>query len=174
MKLGTERIGNARIDIEVDTNGSFSADFNDQHFSSRTRLELVEQLKRVVKKAEQQGTVDVTVLGLVPNKGRRSGFGDDPFDQGDGAVHAKLRTKHEREHGTYLMVSDDSAKQKFKVGNYSRRDVVVCRRLTEVEVVTYKQLCEARRLAVTALEDFVGDHKIDMDEALAGARKKEA
>lgn len=171
MKIATERIGGAEIDIDVSGEGRFSATFNDQEFSGKTLEELRERLKAAVKKAAAQGTVPVSVLGLVPAQKKSFGFDDGPFTRGAGIVDAKLRSKHEREYNSYLLVSDSG--QKFKVAG-SSREPLIARRLTLAEHMEYLKLAEAVRVATTALEDFVGSVKINPDEALAAARKKGA
>jgi hypothetical protein len=173
MKLTTEKIGDARIDLDVDGHGTFSAEFNDQRYTAKTREELVEQLKKAVKKASQQGAVDVTVLGIVESGKQRGGYSSDgPFKKGGGFVQAKLRARHERQHNTWLLVTDDDrfASTKFQVGSYSH-DGDIVRRLTIAEAMEYMKLIEAERVAKTALEDFVGAVKLDVDAALEAARK---
>lgn len=174
MKLTTEKIGEARIDIEVDGDGKFWGEFNDQTYSAKTRDELLELLKKAVKKATSQGAVDVTVLGLVPAVKGRYGYDSGPFAPGDGVVHAKLRSKHERQ-SQYLLLSDgDGERTKFQVSTYRRADgAVIARRLTLEEVREYQQLCETMRVAKTALEDFVGRVQIDPDKALKDATRPE-
>lgn len=170
MKLGTERVGVHKIDLEVDGTGKFSAEFNDQIFEAQTRKDLLEKLEKAVKKASQQGVVDVTVLGLVPGKKDKHGrFDDGPFEVGAGVVHAKLRARHEREYNAYLLVSEEN--QKFKVHGFDR-GAVIARRLNDAEALRYLELKEAVRMAETDLEDFVGLVKLNPDDALNAARVK--
>lgn len=170
MKLITASLGNAKIEIHVDQNGTFSAEFEDQHFTAKTQAELLEILKRVVKKAERQGSVDVSVIGIVP--ATKTYGSREPFQKGDGVVDAKLRGAHERQSHCFLLVTDDKAKQRFQAGRYSSGDGTICRRLNLAETTEYLRLCEAHRVAETALEDFIGAAKIDPEQALADARKK--
>lgn len=172
MKLGTEHINGERIDVEVSADGLFTAHFNDQSYAAKTRVELIDLLKKAVKKFQQQATVDVTVLGLVPTTTSRahSYRPDSPYELGAGVVHAKLRSRHEREYNTYLLVSDDEGKaQKFKVSG--SREGCIARRLTLAETIKYLDLREQLRIATTAVEDFVGAVQIDPDHALLTARK---
>lgn len=169
MKLSTETIGDQKIEIEVEQGGMFVASFNDHDYRASTRVELLDQLKTAVKKAAQQGMVDVSVLGLVPTTNDDRLYSrTTPYKLGDGVVHAKLRSRHEREYNTYLLVSD--AKQKFKVSG--SLEGTIARRLTDPEVAEYLRLREALRVATTAVEDFVGAVKLNPDEALASAAKK--
>lgn len=167
MKLTTEKISEQRIDIEVDTNGGFSATFNDQDFNAKTRLELIEQLKKAVKRFERVTPVEVTILGLVRKKNRKS-WDSEAFEQGAGAVNAKLRGRHVRNR-VWLMESDDDDKAcKFHLGGY-KSDGTIVRRLTPKETLRYNELLEQKRVAETALEDFVGSVKVDPYQALNNA-----
>jgi hypothetical protein len=167
MKFSTERILDKRIDVEIDGSGMFSAEFEDQDYSAPTRKELVEKLQAAVRKAKKQGTVNVTVLGLVPAAKRYAS--DDNYAPGAGVVHAKLRARHERQNA-WLLISE--SKQRFQVGTY-RTDSTIVRRLTDAEVAGYLDLREAVRMAEVALEDFIGAVKIDPDQALQDAAEAE-
>lgn len=170
MRLTTDTILDEKIEIYVDGSGQFSAEFNDNRYEAATRKELLEQLTKAVKLARQQGTVDVTVLGLIENRdGRGRRIPGEPFTAGAGVVQAKLRGKHAREHGAWLLVSD--AGDKFQVRGWSGRAGTIARRLTEAEVADYLTLLEAKRVAETALENFVGAVKVDPEEELQNARK---
>lgn len=171
MKLTTEKIGDHRIDIEVDGNGGFFADFNDQSYSAKTLEELKATLTKAVKRATQQAAVPVTVLGIIETTARSSYSSDGPFREGAGFVHAKLRAKHERQYNTYLLVTDDDrmSTQKFQI--YGSSNGTICRRLTLAEVTRYMELAEAKRLAVVALEDFIGEAKVKPETVLEAARK---
>lgn len=177
-RVSVQVVGAHRIDINVDDNGNFSAEFNDQDFSAKTKADLVEKLTKAVKRADAQGVVDVTVLGLVPlmpGKGSAWRGRGEHFEQGAGFVNAKLRGQHERSYHTYLLVSEAGigykAGVKFQVSG--SREGVICRRIDLQEGLRYMELLEAKRTADTALEDFIGLVKIDVDETLAAARKKE-
>lgn len=167
MKLATETVSKQKIEIEVDSHGQFSAEFNDMSFSAKTRLELLEQLKKAVRTFEKTKPVLVTVLGLVRKANRRS-WDTEHFIQGAGTVDAKLRGHHDRNR-VWLLTSEDG--QKFQVGGY-RSDATIARRLTTAEAVRYGELVEAIRVATTALEDFVGCVGIDPAKALEAASRK--
>jgi hypothetical protein len=174
VKFATERIGDHRIDIEVDGSGQFTAEFNDCNYSHATRLGLLEELKKAVRRAELQGVVDVTVLGLVAvSNAHKRHYSNEPYEPGAGVVQAKLRGKHERQHATWLLVADEG-KPRFQVSGYARDNVQIARRLTVVEIKQYLALRETVRVATCDLEDFIGSVKIDPAAALEGARKAEA
>lgn len=165
MKLTTERILDEKIDIEIDGHGTFSAEFNDQDYSAPTRKELLEKLQVAIRKARLQGTVPVTVLGLVPVV-KKQWSSDGHYDKGAGIVQAMLRARHERQ-SCWLLVSEE--KKKFQVSVYEREGVVIARRLNLAEVTRYLDLREAVRVAEVALEDYVGSVKINPDDALHDA-----
>lgn len=178
IKLTTDRIGDHRIDIFVDSSGGFSAEFNDQSYSASTRRELLEQLQKAVRKAKQQGLVPVTVLGLVPakpNKWNRKP--DEPFESGAGVVDAQLRAQHERQHNTFLLITDDK-KTKFQVETWRHRDgVTVARRLTVEEAHLYVALRGAVEVAEQQLKAFTESVAVDPADLLheaAKAKKGEA
>lgn len=166
MKLGTETIGEVPIDVDVTPHGEFIAEFDGQTYRASTRIDLLEKLRTAVKKAQRQGVVDVTVLNLKEHD-KKGGTFLDAFDTGDGFVHAKLRSKHEREHSTWLLVSE--SKKKFKVSSYDKR--IIARRLTAQEGEEYWTLVMALRAAESALRAFTDSVEIDPDEALKKAQK---
>jgi hypothetical protein len=167
MRLGSERIGSETIDVEVDVNGVFMATFDGQDYDATTRLELIEKLTKAVKRSALRGVVDVTVLNLVPNK-NRSGWDNGPYALGSGVIDATLRSKHDRQHNTYLLTSCDG--KKFQVSG--AREGTIARRLTAKEQIEYLKLCQERDSAVAAVEAFAAAVRIDPDKALTGARKK--
>jgi hypothetical protein len=169
MKLTTAKIGSVSIDIEVNAGGTFTANYNDNDYEAKTSDELYEKLRAAVKKAQQQGTVDVSVLGLVPTE-KKSPFGrTEPYQQGIGVVHAKLRAKHERHYQTHLLVSEE--KKNFQVNGYDRSGIVT-RRLSQTDVDYYVALREKVKAAEQELQTFVDSVKIDPDKALEAARAK--
>lgn len=168
MRLSTETIGAHKIEIDVDGHGQFSAEFNDHTFTHKTRLELIDALKVAVKRADAQGVVEVTVIGIAASDRK---YSSDPFMSGAGYVHAKLRGKHERQHNTFLLVTDDARFKptKFKIEGW--RNGTITRRLTDVETTEYLRLAESLRVATTALEDFTGAAQIKPEDALDAARE---
>lgn len=173
IKLGTERIGPDRvaIDVTVDGSGIFHAEFNDQEFSSKTRMELVEQLTKAVKVAASQRPVDVTVLGIRPQskqEAARWGGSSEKFTEGIGAVQAQLRGKHERQSHTWLLQTVDKPVVKFQV-SYSR-DGQICRRLTAEEIAHYTDLAQQAEAAAAALKAYIESVSLDPEEALEEAR----
>lgn len=91
--------------------------------------------------------------------------------KGAGVVDAKLRAKHERQHGVFLLVAESG--QKFQVGSYGS-DPTIARRLTQAEAAQYIALVEAVRVATTALEDFEGNVSINASEELEKNRGRVA
>jgi hypothetical protein len=176
MKLTTEKIGDQRIDIEVDGNGKFSATFDETDYTAKTIEELRELLRSAIKKAKATKPIEVTVLGLVPRKKSIYSGNGEPFEDGPGYVQAKLRGEHGTRRHVYLLISDDDRfeNEKFQIGGYGSNDAEIVARLSLVEVLRYTELLELKRAATTAVEDFVGAHKFDITEALAAARKVEA
>lgn len=173
MKLGHDIINGRRIEIDIDAAGNFSATFDDQTFSDKTHAGLLEKLKKAIKKAAAQGTVDVTVIGIV--KQHDSRYNSSPFTAGPGYLQAKLRGPHERSYNTWLLVTDDARYSKpVKFQIQGTREGRICRRLTDAECRRYIEIAEARRAAATALEDFEGETSLNLEEALSGARKGKA
>jgi hypothetical protein len=168
MKLTTEKIGNEQVEIHVSPSGDFMAELNDQSFRASTRDELISKLQAVAKKAAQRGVVDVTVLGLVEQDGSKMSHSLDPFSTGDGFVHAKLRAKAEREHSTFLLISE--SKKKFKVSGYDRR--IIARRLTVQEEEEYTALVATVRAAEQQLKAWIELVQIDPEEAMKAAAAK--
>jgi len=168
--------GFAAIDIHVDSAGAFNAVFNDQEYSAKTMAELHDKLNKAVKKARDQGVVDVTVVGIVPIVRKVGAYHHpgDHFMQGPGVVNAKLRGKHDRQSNCYLLMTEagDGVKAglKFQIG-YSREGRI-CRRLTLAEATRYVELAKARDAAIEALNDYEQGILLDVDDALAKARKK--
>lgn len=173
MKLTTEKIGAENIDIEVNQSGEFHAEFNEEKFRATTQAELIEQLRRAVKKAKAVKPVDVTVLRLRERTTRKD-WDNEIFETTEegtlGVVDAKLRGYNERNH-VFLLVDDK--KQKFQLGGYKNGDAVIVRRLTAAEKRDYAVLVEAERVALTGLEDFIGLVKIDAKKTLAAAAGKD-
>lgn len=174
VKVGTEKFSNGAvaIDINVDARGMFCAEFNDQEYREDTRAKLIAILTRVIKAAAQQGTVEVTVLGLVAREGKYD-RDEGPFTSGDGVVHARLRGKHERQHNCWLLISDDG--KKFQVsGGYSSaswlRDGQITRRLTPDEVAEYLRLKSASTAARKAHEAFIEAVQINPADAWKAAQ----
>jgi hypothetical protein len=166
MKFATEKVRGEAIDIEVNGAGEFSATYEDQDYTANSKKELIEQLDRAVKKAKTVKAVDVTVLGLV-EKTARSRWDTERFEQGDGFVQAKLRSRHERQR-VWLMVTDDKDKTKFAIGNY-RSEGTIVRRLTPAECAHYLELCAAVRVAEAALKAFIDEVQIEPAEMLKQA-----
>lgn len=148
----TARIWDERIDVSVTSAGFFEAEWDDVRYSAKTLDELQEQLTRAVKKTRETKAVDVSVLNLIP-KTKKGQFYEsrDPFEEGRGVVHAKLRGKHERE-SAWLLTSDDG--KRFKISNYSSGTNDLCRRLTSAEVEEYMRLAQAVDAAEAALDAF--------------------
>jgi len=164
MKLSNERIGKHDIAIEVNGAGRFEAIFDDQEYTAPTLADLMEQLKRAVKKAEMTTAVDVTVVNMVPRTGPKSQFyREDPFEVGRGVVHAKLRGKHERQ-GAFLLTSDDG--KKFKLTLYGHGTSNICRRLTVDEVATYTALAQSVDIAEASLAKFLDGVHLNPAKAL--------
>jgi hypothetical protein len=175
MKLTTDTINGVNIDVEVNSSGQFSAEFEDVSYSAPTRLALLEQLTKAVKKAQQAGIVPVTILGRVkkdPKDRHAHMYDSGPYENGAGVIHALLRSKHAKEWNAYLLVSDDADKQKFKMSG--SREGVLARRLTADEVTHWKALRDALDLAELALEEFEKHVSIDADEALEAAAAAKA
>lgn len=162
MKLSDVKIGERKIAIEVSaTTGKFTAEFDEQDYSADTRADLVEQLKKVVKRADRSRPIGVTMLGMVVKTARKSWA-----MEGAGTVDAMLRGRHDRNRA-WLLTSVDG-KHKFQVSGYSS-DATIARRLTLAEALEYREKFEAVRAATTALEDFVGAVKVDPAELLRKA-----
>jgi len=167
MKFGTETVGKHAIAVEIDGRGTFSAEFNDEDFSAPTHKELVEMLRKAVRKASKVKPVEVTILGLVPKTVRKS-WDNELFIDGAGTIDAQLRGRHSRNR-VYLLKTENGSK--FQLSEYGRKERPIVRRLTEVEKQQYLTLLEAQRVAATALEDFIGEVSINPDQALAAAAK---
>lgn len=159
MKLTTAKLGKHKIDIEVGHNGKFSAVLDDQDYSADTQAELLEQLKKAIRRLEKQKPIEVTVLGIV--KSKHGHYRD--YNEGDGFLHALLRGRHDRNR-VWLMTTEDG-KEKFQIGGYER-DGTIVRRLTHAETSAYMALLEQRRKTKTAIEDFIGAVKLDPYKAL--------
>lgn len=153
------------IDVHVDGSGTFIAEFNDQEYEAASRKELDAKLTKAVKVFSETGIVDVTVIGRTVLKRSKS-----VEREAADAVHAKLRSKHERQYNTWLLVTEDGIK--FQVsGSY---DGTIVRRLTDAEVERYRALVATRIAAERAVQEFIDDVKIHPDEALKQAGKKKA
>jgi len=169
MQLSTERIGKERIEIHVTDLGEFWAEFEDNTYRATTKLELLEQLRKAIKKASETAPIPVTVLGLVPAKPDKwNRQPDEPFEPGPGALQAKLRGEHERQ-SRYLLITDD--KKKFQVGTYQRDRVIIARRLTAAEVEHYLELREALTRASKAVDEFENEVRADPAQLLKGGDK---
>lgn len=165
MKHGTETIRGVRVEVEVDTVGQFSATFDDQEYDAPTRKELLAKLEVAIKRAQRYKPIDVSVLNLVPKPTTRS-WDSELYQEGPGVVQAKLRGYHQSQRVWLLTAVDGAhAGKKFQVGGY-QREGIIARRLTLDETMRYTALCEALRVAETALKDFVGSVKIDPKQAL--------
>lgn len=164
MELKKIEIGAERISVHVANDGSFWAEFDGQRYEEKTLDELKTKLTKVVKASAQRGTIEVSVLGLVPNENKKMSRSlEGPFVEGNGVVQAKLRGKHERQWGVYLLVSDDG--QKFQVGGYRRGSGVIVRRLTDNEIARYVALratAEAAQHALTEFENSVSENVDDL------------
>lgn len=158
MKLDTLQIGKRAIEIEITPAGKFIAVLEDMDFKADTKAELIEQLKKAVKRADRVKPIAVTVVGLVPKRGRKS-WDHEHFENGAGAVDAVLRGYHQRNR-VWLLTSVDGG-HKFNVGGWSSEGTVIVRRLTLAETLEYTKKLEAMRVAKTALEDFIGAAKVD-------------
>lgn len=172
VRLHTETIGKRPIDIHVNTCGEFTAEFEDNEYTSKSLDDLRVLLRKAVTKAKPTSLIPVTIVGIIPHKAKGR-YDTERFDVGPGAVHAQLRDKHEREYHVYLYQTDDG-KQKFKRGGYGNkeREEVTCRRLTPAQIDRYVALRLARDEAVAALKAWVDDHAIDLDEAIATRNTK--
>lgn len=167
MKFGTEQIGKHKIEVEVDRKGQFSAEFDEVTYSASTVNELTDVLKKAVKRLEKVKPIAVTVLGMI-KKAPTSKWDTEKFSEGDGAIDALLRGYHER--NRVWLLTTVEGQHKFQVGGYGNR-AVIARRLTLQETIDYQARLEARRVAVTAVEDFIGAAKVDPAALLEAARK---
>lgn len=168
MIFATEKLGKHSIEIEVDRKGKFSAQFDDQDYAAETHAELVELLKKAVKRHDRYKPIEVTVLGVMFKPARRS-FDNEKIMAGDGTIDAVLRGYHARNR-VWLLTSVEGS-EKFQLGGYNCKGVIV-RRLTLEETLRYLKLAEDRRIAATAIEDFVGSVKVDPKELVEAAQKE--
>lgn len=167
MKVRDERFPDGTsVPIHVDQAGGFYAEFAEQRYDAQTLLELVNKLGKAVKKFQNQRAVDVSVVDLVYTPGRRH-YSSGEFDQGRGVIHARLRAKHERQYGTWLLESVDG--KRFQVSGSDSG--VICRRLTEEEVAEYTRLAEEADRAQQVLLAFKTRVGIDPDQALEESRR---
>lgn len=163
MKIKTETIQGENIDIEIDSSGMFSADYDEESYRGKSLEELLEKLKRAVNKSRDQRAVDVTVVGLIPREKKSSIYREEPYVEGDGLITATLRKKHERQ-SMYLLTADDGTK--FQLSSYREGRTKICRRLTPEEMATYQALAAASTDAQAALENWLVTVRVDADELL--------
>lgn len=167
MKVKTETIQNEEIDIEVTVDGWFAARYDEEDYRAKSMDELIEKLKRQVDKARNRQAHPVTVIGIVPRAKKSTIYREEPYEDGDGFVHAVLRKKHERQ-GQYLFTAVDGTK--FQLSSYRDGRSKVCRRLTAEEAKTYEQLAHAVTESQAALENWLVSVRVDAEELLGGKR----
>jgi hypothetical protein len=163
-KVKTETIHGVEVEFEVDSKGRFTADVGDHgEFSGATLQEAEDQVTKVLKRAKATQAIDVTFVNITSRK--RHSYGAVEFQSGEDALDVTLRGYAARTRDWLITV--DGKKEKISKG-YSDSGPVVCRRLTPAEHATWKQLQEARRVAATAIEDFIGARKLDTKKLTEG------
>jgi hypothetical protein len=164
-KVATERILDEEIDVEVTGGGVFTAEYEDQAYDAKTLDDLRAKLLKAVKRAKATRAVEVTVINTIPKSqiGNHRFIREDPYEEGVGLVHAKLRAKHERS-SAWLLTSNDGTK--FQITSYGSASQNICRRLTLAEAVEYDQLAKALATAEAALEAWTAAVRLDPEKAL--------
>lgn len=164
----TETINGVDIRIDVDAAGIFRADFDEEQFRAESLAALKVDLAKAVKKHQATKPVDVTVINLRAAAKTGRGWHEEPFEEGRGAIHAKLRKRHDRQ-SKYLLTSSEGTK--FDVSTYGQSAADICRRLTPEEVATYLALAQHVDDAEADLEAFRISVQLDCDAALGKGAK---
>jgi hypothetical protein len=159
----TKNIHGVDVHFEVDNTGRFSAHL-DEHgpFSATTLHDIEEEVTKVLKRASaaKKKALEVTFLNVDVKRSPNS-WTPTSYVVGSGAVDATFRGVAARTNE--WLVTIDGEKDKIRQG-YSDGGITLCRRLTADEHIQWKQLQEARRVAATAIEDFIGVRKLNLKE----------
>jgi hypothetical protein len=162
-KITTLDIGGQAVDVSVYSNGKFCATFLEEEFEEKTLDELKAKLERAHREKVEELAIPVSVVDMQPTR-EKSRYGrTEPYESGRGVVHAVLRGKHARL-GHSLLTSEEG--KKFQIERY-RKSGNICRRLTDNEVEDYTRLFMAADNAAKALEQFIEERSIDVDEVLS-------
>lgn len=153
-KIGTESIDGTKVDIYVDEDGDFLAEFDGSPYDAETKPKLLDKLRKARRAA--QAPVPVTVLSE-PDGWRNS---DKPV-----VTHGLLTGLHGG-HGAPL-VSIETGKGMKRGWQPYASDIM--RRLTPNEEKEYVRLFNEERKAREALEKFKKERHLDCKKVLAEA-----
>jgi len=157
----TEHIGGRKggLDVKIKADartGYFSAGVGGDHYSAKTREELLEKLAKAVKKTRVKLNVPLTIIGRVARI-VKAGVGDTrswiTHDPGVGFEHVVLIGTHAST-GRLLLRKEDGTKMEQERFGYGSRGGTLCRRLTVDEAAQYVTLHTEYERARKAYEKF--------------------
>jgi len=170
MKLGTERIGGRdgpRIEIEVDALGVFSAEVDEVEYTGKTKDELIEKLKKAVRRQARMTPVEITILDFDPAIRDRPRYNRTREETEEGRhTHATLRGQNPRTRELLLTIDGK------KSAEYSLDDQIT-RRLSDAEVAEFQRLKVAIAAAEAAYAEWLKGVSFDVKGWLAKKEKAE-
>lgn len=172
--VSVEHIGGRKaglnVKIKADArSGLFTASVAGDHFSAKTKDELLTKLTGAVKKTRVKINVPLTIIDRVgrtvsPGFGRSSWM---TYDPGVGHEHVVLVGTHAAT-GRLLLRKEDGTKLESDRFGYGSRGGTLCRRLTPEEAEQYTKLHTEHERARKAYEKFVSRVEIkDPDKFVA-------
>lgn len=177
--IHTEHIGGrkAGLDVKIKADarsGLFTANVAGEHYSAKSKDELLTKLAGVVKRTRVKINVPLTVIGTVARV-VKAGIGSyrswTTYDPGVGFEHAVLVGTHAST-GRLLLRKEDGSK--FERDRWGGRDGTLCRRLTPEEVAQYVKLHTEHERARKAYEKFVERVEIKNPEKFVVKKLAEA
>lgn len=151
-----------KIDLYVDNSGTFRAEYQGEEYHAATAVEVKTMLTKAIRADKETRAVSVSIIDLVPNtKKKRDSWGDrpEPFVEGRGVVHGKLRGRHGHHH-EWLLEADG---KKFTL-RCSGSNNIICLRLSPTRVKEYLQLAAEFDKAEAAFEAWKKENTVDVAE----------
>jgi hypothetical protein len=177
--VAVERIGGRKggtnVTIKADARtGWFTANVAGDHYSAKTKDELLTKLAGAIKKTRVRISVPLTIIGTVARV-VKAGVGSyrswTTYDPGVGYQHAVLVGTHAST-GALLLRKEDGSK--FERDRWGGRDGTLCRRLTPEEVEQYIKLHTEYERARKAYEKFEARVEIKDPEKFVNKKLAEA
>jgi hypothetical protein len=172
MKITTVTVGDEEVEIEVDMNGRFHAEYDGQSVGGDTLQEVKDHLVKMNRKVLDERAVPVTIIGIVPVEKQKDRHGfrtSDPFEDGVGVLNAKLRGRHARTREFLYIAEGENAEERKKFSLHysgSKRYQVACRRLSLAESLEYIRLAKAAEFAQQQLDVWIDARRLDPAKAV--------
>ncbi len=176
-----ERIGGRKggLDVKIKADarsGLFTATVAGDHYSAKTKDELLTKLAGAVKKTRARINVPLTMIGRVARV-VKAGVGSyrswTTYDPGVGYMHVTLIGTHAAT-GRLLLRKEDGSKLEEDRFGYHNDDAALCRRLTPEEAEQYVKLHTEKLRAEKAFEKFKSRVEIRDPEKFVAKKLAEA